>query len=169
MSDARGADAVPAPQARSNRRPAHSGGKQVRRQSPPAVAQAAPTAQHGPQDAPSGGADERQSRRIRRAVNVDRVFAALADPTRRRLLEELGRRPACTATTLAAHVPVSRQAVAKHLATLRESRLVTSRRAGKEVLFSVRPDELAATASWMTGLASSWQERLQLLKHAAES
>jgi DNA-binding transcriptional ArsR family regulator len=102
-------------------------------------------------------------------TNIDRVFAALADPTRRELLEALGRRPASSATMLAAQVPVSRQAVAKHLATLRESRLVTSRRAGKEVLFSVRPDELAATASWMTKLASTWQERLRLLKRAAES
>jgi DNA-binding transcriptional ArsR family regulator len=97
------------------------------------------------------------------------VFAALADPTRRQLLEALSRRPASTATMLAAHVPVSRQAVAKHLATLRESRLVTSHRAGKEVLFSVRPDELAATASWMTSLAAAWQQRLQRLKEAAES
>jgi len=97
------------------------------------------------------------------------VFAALADPTRRQLLEALGQRPGSSATVLAAQVPVSRQAVAKHLATLRESRLVTSRRVGKEVLFSVRPDELAATAAWMTHLASSWQERLQLLKRAAES
>jgi DNA-binding transcriptional ArsR family regulator len=106
---------------------------------------------------------------VRGGANVDRVFAALADPTRRQLLEELGRRPAATATMLAARVPVSRQAVAKHLATLRHSRLVTSRRVGKEVLFSVRPDELAATASWMTRLASTWQERLQLLKQTAES
>jgi DNA-binding transcriptional ArsR family regulator len=118
---------------------------------------------HSWQDAPLGGTDEGQSRRI------EGVFAALADPTRRQLLEALSRRPASTATMLAAHVPVSRQAVAKHLATLRESRLVTSHRAGKEVLFSVRPDELAATASWMTSLAATWQQRLQRLKEAAES
>jgi DNA-binding transcriptional ArsR family regulator len=110
-----------------------------------------------------------QDRRIVMSTDLDRVFAALADPMRRQLLEELGRRPASSATVLAAQVPVSRQAVAKHLATLRESRLVTSRRSGKEVLFSVRPDELAATASWMTRLATTWQERLQLLKQAAES
>jgi DNA-binding transcriptional ArsR family regulator len=103
-----------------------------------------------------------------REVNVDRVFASLADPTRRQLLEALGRRPASSATTLASEVPVSRQAVVKHLGVLRDSQLVASRRAGKEVLFSVRPESLVATASWMTGLASTWQERLQLLKQAAE-
>jgi DNA-binding transcriptional ArsR family regulator len=103
-----------------------------------------------------------------REVNIDRVFASLADPTRLQLLEALGRRPAATATTLANEVPVSRQAVVKHLGVLRDSQLVASRRAGKEVLFSVRPESLMATASWMTELASTWQERLQRLKHAAE-
>lgn len=101
-------------------------------------------------------------------TNADRVFAALADPTRRQLLEALGQRPAASATTLAALVPVSRQAVAKHLAVLRESRLVTSHRAGKEVLFSVHPEQLAATASWMTRLSETWQQRLELLKRRAE-
>jgi DNA-binding transcriptional ArsR family regulator len=101
-------------------------------------------------------------------MSVDRVFAALADPTRRQLLEALSRRPGCSATTLAAQVPVSRQAVAKHLAVLRESRLVTSRRAGKEVLFAVCPAELEAAASWMTTLAATWAQRLSLLKQQAE-
>lgn len=102
-------------------------------------------------------------------MNVDQVLAALADPTRRQLLEALGRRPACSATTLAAQVPVSRQAVARHLAVLRESGLVTGQRAGKEVLYSARPDQLEATASWLTTLAATWTERLQLLKERAEN
>ncbi|HEY3953059.1 MAG TPA: metalloregulator ArsR/SmtB family transcription factor [Streptosporangiaceae bacterium] len=101
-------------------------------------------------------------------MNVDRVFAALADPTRRQLLEALARRPPCSATALAEGLPVSRQAVAKHLVTLRESELVSSHRAGKEVLFSVCPEQLTATASWMTTLAATWTERLQLLKQQAE-
>lgn len=101
-------------------------------------------------------------------MNVDRVFAALADPTRRQLLEALAQRPPCSATALAEGLPVSRQAVAKHLVTLRESQLVTSHRDGKEVLFSVCPEQLTATASWMTTLAATWQERLQLLKQQAE-
>ena len=101
-------------------------------------------------------------------MSVDLVFAALADPTRRQLLEALGRRPPCSATTLAELVPVSRQAVAKHLTVLRDSRLVTSHRAGKEVLFTVCPEELAAAGSWMTRLAATWEERLDLLKRLAE-
>lgn len=94
--------------------------------------------------------------------------AALADPARRQLPEALSERPARGATALAAQVRVSRQAVAGHLTVLRESRLVTSHRAGKEVPFTVCPRQLAATASWMTSLAATWQERLELLKRQAE-
>jgi DNA-binding transcriptional ArsR family regulator len=101
-------------------------------------------------------------------MSVDRVLAALADPTRRQLLETLGERPGCSATTLAARMPVSRQAVARHLSVLRESELVTSYRAGKEVLFAVCPEGLEATTSWMANLAATWQERLRLLKQQAE-
>jgi DNA-binding transcriptional ArsR family regulator len=95
------------------------------------------------------------------AIDTDRVFAALADPRRRELLELLGRTPGCSASTLAAKMPVSRQAVAQHLAVLEESSLVTRRRAGREVLFSVRPEGLAATADWLTGRAALWRERLR--------
>jgi DNA-binding transcriptional ArsR family regulator len=101
-------------------------------------------------------------------VLVDRVLAALADPTRRQLLETLGRNPPCSATTLAAQLPISRQAVVQHLAVLRESELVTSYRSGKEVLFTAQPERLAVTGSWMTGLAASWEDRLQRLKRQAE-
>ena len=101
-------------------------------------------------------------------MSVEMVCAALADPTRRQLLERLSRQPATSATTLAAQVPVSRQAVVKHLQILRDSQLVTSHRTGREVLFEVRPDQLAATASWMTTLAATWTDRLQLLKRRAE-
>ena len=97
------------------------------------------------------------------AVDADRVFAALADPRRRELLELLGQQPGCSASSLAASLPVSRQAVAQHLAVLEDSRLVSRRRAGREVLFSVRPEGLAATADWLTGRAVAWRERLDCL------
>ena len=102
-------------------------------------------------------------------ADVDRVFGALADPTRRRLLQLLAARRPCSATTLAAQVTVSRQAVVQHLMVLERSRLVSSHRAGREVLFTVRPEALIATASWMTTLAATWDERLRLLKRQAES
>jgi DNA-binding transcriptional ArsR family regulator len=100
---------------------------------------------------------------------ADQVFAALADPTRRRLLELLGEQAGASATTLAGQLPVSRQAVVKHLAVLQQSDLVTRRRDGREVVFTVHPERLVTTASWMTSVAASWQQRLQLLKQAAEA
>jgi DNA-binding transcriptional ArsR family regulator len=102
------------------------------------------------------------------APDADRVFAALADPRRRELLELLGQMPGCSASSLAARLPVSRQAVAQHLAVLEGSRLVSRRRAGREVLFSVRPEGLAFTADWLTGRAAAWQERLERLERGAQ-
>lgn len=101
--------------------------------------------------------------------DIDGVFGALADPTRRRLLQLLAAHRPASATTLAGQVTVSRQAVVQHLAVLERSRLVDSHRAGREVLFSVRPEPLLATASWMTHLAETWDERLRLLKERAEA
>jgi DNA-binding transcriptional ArsR family regulator len=100
---------------------------------------------------------------------VDKVLVALADPTRRRLLELLGEQSAASATALAGQLPVSRQAVAKHLAVLLQSELVSRHRDGREVVFTVRPERLVAVASWMTSLAASWQDRLLVLKQVAES
>jgi DNA-binding transcriptional ArsR family regulator len=81
----------------------------------------------------------------------------------------LGGRAAPGPTALAGQLPVSRQAVVKHLAVLQQSDLVTRRRDGREVVFTVHPERLVATASWMTSVAASWQERLQLLKQVAEA
>ena len=102
-------------------------------------------------------------------TGVDRVFAALADPRRRELLELLARSPGSSASTLAAMVPVSRQAIAQHLTVLEESRLVSRRRAGREVLFSVRPDGLEVMAGWLAERAASWRGQLEQLKHEAEN
>jgi DNA-binding transcriptional ArsR family regulator len=101
--------------------------------------------------------------------DIDGVFGALADPTRRLLLQLLSDRRPSSATTLAAQVTVSRQAVVQHLAVLERSHLVAGRRSGREVLFTVRPEPLLATASWMTHLAETWDERLRLLKAQAEA
>ena len=87
----------------------------------------------------------------------DRVFAALADARRRELLELLARGPDTSAGGLAAMLPVSRQAVAQHLAVLEEARLVARRRAGRQVLFTVRPEGLKATAGWLAARAAAWE------------
>lgn len=104
-----------------------------------------------------------------RMNDVDHVLAALADPTRRRLLEALGRRPSCSATTLASAVPVSRQAVVKHLNVLAEAGLVEFGRVGREVRYRVRSGRLDASARWLADLAATWDRRLAALKRLAEA
>ena len=99
----------------------------------------------------------------------DQVFAALADPTRWRVLSLLAERGSGTATTLAGELPVSRVAVVKHLAVLDRAGLVESRRRGREVRYTVRPERLDATARWMAGLASEWDARLSAIKRMAEA
>lgn len=100
---------------------------------------------------------------------VDSVFAALADPTRRQLLGLLGAEGELTATTLAERLPVSRQAVVKHLAVLDAAGLVAGRRAGREVRYLVQPAALTATARWMAALAVDWDRRLATIKRLAEA
>ncbi|WP_393100639.1 ArsR/SmtB family transcription factor [Streptomyces sp. LN325] len=99
---------------------------------------------------------------------VDSVLVALADPTRRQLLELLAARGEATATTLAEGLPVSRQAVVKHLSVLDAAGLVTGGRVGREVSYAVRPAALSATARWMATLAADWDRRLANIKRIAE-
>lgn len=102
-------------------------------------------------------------------MGVETVFGALADPTRRQVLEALAAQPAASASALARQLPISRQMVLKHLAVLSESGLVTSARAGREVLFQVRSAPLAETADWLSSLAAQWDSRLAALKARAEA
>jgi DNA-binding transcriptional ArsR family regulator len=96
------------------------------------------------------------------------IFAALADPTRWRVLTLLAERGEATATTLAGDLPVSRVAVIKHLAVLDRAGLVRSRRAGREVRYTVRPDRLTATARQLDAIAGEWDARLAAIKRLAE-
>jgi DNA-binding transcriptional ArsR family regulator len=108
-------------------------------------------------------------RRAGSAGEADEVFAALADPTRRQLLDVLAARGEASATTLAARLPVSRQAVVKHLAVLDRAGLVHGARRGREVRYTVRPERLDATARWLAGLAAEWDARLAAIKRLAET
>ena len=96
------------------------------------------------------------------------VFAALADPTRRAVLGLLGGEGERTATALAQRLPISRQAIVRHLVVLDEAGLVVSRRVGREVRYAVRPEALVATARWMAALANDWDRRLAAIKRIAE-
>jgi DNA-binding transcriptional ArsR family regulator len=100
---------------------------------------------------------------------VDGVLAALADPTRRLLLDRLSAADRATATTLAEGLPITRQAIVKHLAVLQAAGLVEATKAGREVRYVVRPDALDATARWMAALATEWDRRLATIKRLAEA
>ncbi|HWV36512.1 MAG TPA: metalloregulator ArsR/SmtB family transcription factor [Thermomicrobiales bacterium] len=98
----------------------------------------------------------------------DEVFTALADPTRRLVLERLALAGHGTATSLATGLPVSRQAVVKHLVQLDRAQLVQAHRQGREVRYSVRADRLAETARRMEAIAAGWDRTLLALKRVAE-
>lgn len=99
----------------------------------------------------------------------DSVLAALADPMRRQLLDLLAAQGEATATTLAEQLPVSRQAVVKHLTVLDAAGLVSGGRVGREVRYTVRPEALNSTARWMARLAADWDRRLATIKRIAEA
>jgi DNA-binding transcriptional ArsR family regulator len=100
---------------------------------------------------------------------ADELWAAVADPTRRRILDALLAHGEATATTLAVDLPVTRQAVAKHLSVLERAGLVDSRRVGREVLYAVRPDRLDAASAWLARVAGEWDDRLGMIKRIAEA
>ena len=92
------------------------------------------------------------------------VFAALSDATRRSLLTRLADGGPATATQLAAELPISRQAVVKHLEALREAQLVTSVREGREVRYTVTPEPLADAVGWIADVGGQWDSRLAALQ-----
>ncbi len=101
--------------------------------------------------------------------NYENILIALADPTRRRLLHLIAEKGQASATALSKMVIVSRQAVVKHLSILSEAELVTSNRVGREVRYTVCPDQLSSAAEWIADLAADWNKRLQWIKESAES
>lgn len=99
---------------------------------------------------------------------VAEVFAALADPTRRRILDALAAHGEATATVLAHELPVSRQAIVKHLGVLDRAGLVAGHREGREARYRVIPERLGVTARWMDRVAAAWDSRLSAIKRLAE-
>lgn len=95
---------------------------------------------------------------------LDGLFGALADPTRRLLLRRLGADGPNSATRLADALPVSRQAVVKHLQVLAEAGLVTASRAGREVRYALAAEHLAPGVAWMIDTGAAWDRRLGRLR-----
>jgi ArsR family transcriptional regulator, cadmium/lead-responsive transcriptional repressor len=99
----------------------------------------------------------------------DALWAAVADPTRRRVLDALLEHGEASTTTLAQELPVTRQAVAKHIVVLDRVGLVAGRRRGREVRYAVRAERLDDAAEAMTRVAQQWDRRLARIKRLAES
>jgi DNA-binding transcriptional ArsR family regulator len=93
----------------------------------------------------------------------------MAEPIRRQLLAMLAGNGPATATVLAGRLPISRQAVAKHLAVLNQAGLVSSARHGRDVQFAVQTAVVSQTADWLAALAAEWDARLTAIKRIAES
>ena len=87
---------------------------------------------------------------------LGQVFSALADPSRRHVMDYLATRGTATATELTGELPITRQAVAKHLATLSEAGLVESERAGRETRYRLTPS------------GAEWDGRLDALRQHLE-
>jgi DNA-binding transcriptional ArsR family regulator len=94
----------------------------------------------------------------------DRVFQAVADPHRRVLLDRLRRHGDLTLTQLCLDMPMSRQAVTKHLAILGQADLVHTRRRGRTRVHTLNPDPLRDVDRWLAAYARLWDDRLDQLR-----
>ena len=101
---------------------------------------------------------------------TERIFLALADPSRRQMLERLADGPA-TITALHAGLdgaPMTRQAASKHLRVLADAGLVTAQKAGRERHYSLAPGALAAATGWLTEIEGRWNRRIAALRRLVE-
>ena len=103
------------------------------------------------------------------AASEEALLKAVSDTSRRRVLDLLLAKGEVTPTALAAELPFTRQAVAKHLAVLDRAGLVESTRHGREVRYTIRPEHVDIAARAMAKLAARWDARLEAIKRMAES
>ena len=99
----------------------------------------------------------------------DELWSAIAEPSRRRVLDLLVERGGASASWLAGQVPFTRQAVAKHLVVLEEVGLVRRRKQGREVLYEVVGDRLDDATRALVEVARRWDQRLTTIKRLAEA
>jgi len=100
--------------------------------------------------------------------DLDTLFAALADPTRRAVMLRVADGGPVSASELARHLPVTRQAIARHLERLRSAGLVTAERHGRETRFALTPERLDDLTAWTAELGARWDGRLERLRALAE-
>jgi ArsR family transcriptional regulator, cadmium/lead-responsive transcriptional repressor len=99
----------------------------------------------------------------------DELWSAIAEPSRRRVLDLLVSNGAVSASWLAGRVSFSRQAVSKHLVVLEEAGLVSRRKQGREVLYQIEAERLDQATRAMAELAAQWDRRLNAIKRLAET
>jgi ArsR family transcriptional regulator, cadmium/lead-responsive transcriptional repressor len=99
----------------------------------------------------------------------DELWSAVGDPTRRRMLDLLLTENGATATTLSQQLPVTRQAVAKHLAVLHRVKLVHVTPSGRERRYDVDEAQLARAVAQLSSVGATWDARLHRIKRIAEA
>jgi DNA-binding transcriptional ArsR family regulator len=95
---------------------------------------------------------------------VDEVFAALSDPTRRAVIRSLSQDGPSTLTELAGRLPVTRQAVTKHLEALEQAGLVASDARGRGARYRLTPRPMTDAMRWMADVGGEWDDRLEALR-----
>lgn len=98
-----------------------------------------------------------------------RIFVALADPTRRTLIERLSAEGDKTSTELAEDLPITRQGVSKHLRILAEAQLVSVRQEGRDRFYSLEPQQLTQAVTWVDRVRAQWEQRLSTLADYLET
>jgi ArsR family transcriptional regulator, cadmium/lead-responsive transcriptional repressor len=116
---------------------------------------------------PPSPVDARESE-ASQVTDPNALFGALSDPTRRKVFDSLVAHGPASATSLARSMPVSRQAVAKHLVVLEEAGLVERGVAGRESLFEARPEALEDVRVWIDRVGDQWDARLKRLQDRFE-
>lgn len=96
--------------------------------------------------------------------DVDAVFSALSHPTRRAVIRTLSEDGPSTVTELASRLPVTRQAVAKHLEALEEAGLVGAMTEGRSRRYRLTPRPMTGAMAWMADVGAEWDERLESLR-----
>jgi DNA-binding transcriptional ArsR family regulator len=100
-------------------------------------------------------------------ASLTAVYSAIADPTRREMMELLGTGE-LSVTAIASHFPVSRVAISKHLTVLEQAGLVEERKVGREHRYHLNPAPLRQAHAWLAHYEHFWQEKLMTLKAHVE-
>lgn len=95
------------------------------------------------------------------------VFQAIADPTRRKVLQLLSERE-LPISEITSHFSISRTAIAKHLHILSEAELVSGRKVGREKRYRLQPESLTELQQWLSYFEQFWNNKLSILKYEVE-